>query len=114
MSDCWQISPDTVKQRIDDGEDLHFVDCRTDAEWRRAHLGSAILLPLQELSLRCDELEPLRDKHVIVYCRTGHRSRIVARFLVHRGFTNVLSLGGGLEAWTDQIDPTFDCCSDCE
>jgi len=114
MNDCWQVSPEQLKQRIDNGDDLHFVDCRTAAEWRRDHIGSAMLLPLQELSLRCDELEPLRDKHVIVYCRTGHRSRIVARYLVHRGFSSVLSMDGGLDAWVEQIDPTFDCTNECD
>lgn len=109
MSDCWQVSVGSVKQRIDDGEDLHFVDCRTAAEWNHDHIGSAVLLPLQELSLRCDELEPLREKSVIVYCQTGNRSRIVARYLVHRGFMNVLSMDGGLEAWAQEVDPTFGC-----
>lgn len=114
MSDSWQVSAKTVKQRIDNGDDLHFVDCRTAAEWRRDHIQSAVLLPLQELSLRCDELEPLREKDVIVYCRTGRRSRIVARYLVHHGFVSVLSMDGGLEAWIETVDPTFDCTPDAD
>ena len=114
MSDRWEVSVESIKQRIDDGEDLHFVDCRTEDEWSHNHIGSAVLLPLQELSLRCEELEPLREKRVIVYCRTGSRSRIVARYLVHRGFMNVRSMNGGLEAWAQVVDPTFDCSTETD
>lgn len=110
MSDGWQISPESVRERLDDDTGgMVLVDCRTEDEFQRDHIASARLLPMQELSLRAQELDECRDCDVVVYCRTGHRSRIVARYLVLRGFSNVLSMAGGLHAWVERIDPTFEC-----
>ena len=52
-----------------------------------------------------EDIEALERENVIIYCRTGRRSRIVARFMVLRGCTNVVSMAGGIEAWMQDADP---------
>ena len=55
-------------------------------------------LPLQQFSTRFNELEGHRDKPIVIFCRTGSRSVIVAKFLRMAGF-GVRSMSGGYEAW---------------
>ena len=103
MCDPWEVSPEAVKARLDSKDGFVLVDCRTPGEYETSHIAGAVLLPMQELSVRSDELDALREEEVIVYCRTGRRSRIVARYLVLRGCCNVISMAGGIEAWVDQL-----------
>ena len=97
--DCWEILPQDVPGLRRQFEDMLLLDCRTEAEYRVDHLHGAVLLPVQELSLRESELEPWKHRVVAVYCRSGRRSHIVARYLAERGFECVRSVAGGLEAW---------------
>jgi adenylyltransferase/sulfurtransferase len=60
---------------------------------------------MQELDEHMSELEPHRDKPVIVYCHTGRRSMTVTTVLRAKGFTNVKSMAGGIERWSLEIDP---------
>lgn len=105
--DCWEILPQDVPVLRRRFEDLLLLDCRTEAEYREDHLQDAVLLPLQELSLRVGELDRWRQRVVVAYCRTGRRSHIVARFLAEQGFQCVRSVAGGLEAWrADEVEDT--------
>ncbi|MCH2135687.1 MAG: rhodanese-like domain-containing protein [Phycisphaerales bacterium] len=106
--DGWVISPETVRSRLEKGDaSMVLLDCRTQPEFDMGHLPGAVHLPMQELSLRQDELDGLQDRDVVIYCRTGRRSRIVARYLTLRGFPCVVSLDGGLQVWSEKIDPSF-------
>jgi len=78
-------------------EDLLLLDCRTHPEYDDDHLAGAELIPMQEISIRLAELDQWESRVIVVYCRTGRRSRIVTRYLTHRGFTCVRSLAGGIE-----------------
>ncbi len=98
QQDPWEVTPgeiDVLQRRF---ENLVIVDCRTRPEFATGHLPGACSLPLQELSHRAAELDPARERVIVVYCRTGRRSRIMCRFLAHRGFTCVRSMAGGVEA----------------
>ena len=83
------------------------IDCRTRGEFDVSHIEGATLMPMQELSIRDEDIRALEHGNVIIYCRTGRRSRIVARFMTLRGCTNVVSMAGGVEAWADRIDPSM-------
>jgi rhodanese-related sulfurtransferase len=103
--DPWEISPEAVKQRLQQEDDVVLIDCRTPREFEIDHIDGARLMPMQELSIRNEDIEDLERESVIIYCRTGRRSRIVARFMVLRGCTNVVSMAGGIEAWMQDADP---------
>ena len=77
---------------MEKGEDYLIVDVRTGEEYNEGHLEGALLLPVQELEERLDEL-PM-DKPIIVYCRSGNRSRSAAEILVANGFTMIYDMGG--------------------
>jgi rhodanese-related sulfurtransferase len=74
-----------------------FVDVRTQAEWDQGHIARSLLIPLDELPTRLDELP--RDKDIVVVCRSGTRSKEGATVLRQAGFTRVTCLSGGLQAW---------------
>jgi rhodanese-related sulfurtransferase len=102
----WEVRPSDLpllKRRF---EDLLLLDCRTVPEFDERHLPGAELVPMQEISVRLDELDRWKSRMVVVYCRTGRRSRIVTRYLSHRGFACVRSLAGGIDGLGDQGAPT--------
>lgn len=79
---------------IEPGEDLVLLDVRTPAEYARGHVAGATLIPVDELSSRWKELRGERRKRMLVYCRTGSRSRIATQILRERGFDRVENAGG--------------------
>ena len=101
------LSVARLKQRLDTGEPIQLVDVREAFEWRIANLEShgARLIPLGDLPHRLEELDPSID--TVVYCRTGPRSDLAARFLMASGFGRVWNLEGGIIAWSHEIDPTL-------
>jgi len=62
------------------------------------------LIPLGEIAERLDELE--REQPIIVHCHSGKRSAQAARLLQQHGFAKVYNLEGGIDAWSEQIDPS--------
>jgi rhodanese-related sulfurtransferase len=64
-----------------------------------------MLVPMQELPERLAELEAFRPATVVVHCHHGMRSLKVARWLRDRGFSRAVSMRGGIEAWSLEIDP---------
>jgi len=81
------------------------LDVREAEELEVACLAHAVHIPMREVPQRLVELD--RSKPVIVMCHTGRRSGVVARYLLDNGFKNVFNLAGGIEAWSQQIDPSI-------
>jgi rhodanese-related sulfurtransferase len=97
------ITVEEVKNRMDAGEELHLVDVREPYENADFNIGG-ILLPLGEIrGMQIDEIEDLKDKEVILYCRSGNRSAQAAMFLETMGFQNTKNLVGGVLAWQDKF-----------
>ncbi len=97
------ITPEEVKQRIDAGEKLNLVDVREPYENAAFNIGG-ILLPIGNIqSMQIDEIEDLKDKEVILYCRSGNRSGIGAFVLDQMGFKNTKNLSGGMLAWQEKF-----------
>ena len=90
----------------DPAADWLLLDCRTPEEHATARIAGAVLIPMQELSARVDELAAWRDKPIIVHCHHGVRSLRVAHWLRERGFSGARSMRGGIEAWSVEIDPS--------
>ena len=78
-------------------EGVFVLDVRTDAEWDKSHISDAILIPLDQLPGRMQELPD--DQPILVYCRSGNRSGQALSYLVQAGFTNVSSMEGGINNW---------------
>jgi sulfur-carrier protein adenylyltransferase/sulfurtransferase len=97
-----QISAKELKQRLDAGEDVFILDVRQPFEYQIANIGGK-LIPPNEVPQRLAELD--RNREIVVQCRSGHRSQIIAEFLAEAGYPNVKNLAGGILAWADQIDP---------
>lgn len=93
------ISVDEVKARSQAGEKINLVDVREPAENAEFNIGG-VLLPLGKIqSMQLDEIEHLKEKEVILYCRSGNRSGQAALFLEMTGFKNVKNLTGGMLEW---------------
>jgi sulfur-carrier protein adenylyltransferase/sulfurtransferase len=80
------------------------IDVRERFEFEIARIAGAKLIPLGEISERTDELD--RKQTLIVHCHSGQRSAQAVRLLQQRDFANVYNLDGGIDAWSDFIDPT--------
>lgn len=80
-------------------EDALLLDVRDDNEWAVGRLPNARHIRLAELTKRLSELEKYKDKPVVVYCRSGHRSARACALLKKSGFSNPNNLAGGIMAW---------------
>ena len=88
------ITPEEVKKRLDAGEKLNIVDVREPYENAEFNIGGT-LVPLGNIqSMQIDEIEDLKDKEVIFYCRSGNRSGIAVNVLKNEG---IVAYNGG--AW---------------
>ncbi len=96
------IQPEELKQRIDAGEKLFILDVREPHEYQIANLGGH-LIPLGDLPKRMGELDPSRE--IITHCKLGGRSAQAVDFLRQQGFKNVRNLTGGIQAWSEKVDP---------
>jgi adenylyltransferase/sulfurtransferase len=84
-------------------EDVILVDVREPDELELAALSSVVHIPMREIPQRLNELD--RERSLVVMCHVGGRSRAVAGYLLTVGFENVFNLAGGIEAWSQDIDP---------
>ena len=99
----FDISPEIVNEMTAAGEDLVLVDVREDWEWEKSHIEGAIHIPLGDLARRLDELDP--EQNTILYCHTGERSVDACLILWDAGFRKVRNLMGGIDLWSEVIDP---------
>ena len=83
------------------GDDCILVDVRTPAEYQEAHLKGAINIDVKDSTFKEKALKQLpKEKTIMVYCRTGHRSAMAARTLTAEGYM-VFNLEGGITAWKE-------------
>lgn len=92
----------SVKEKLKKGEPFILVDVRGADERKRAVISDALWIPLSELPQSLDKLPVNRE--IIVHCHFGGRSFHATRFLMQKGFKNVKSLDGGIDAWSSAID----------
>mgnify|MGYP001421518661 FL=1 len=102
-----EIVPREASRLLGEEVPPFLLDVREPWEWAVSNLGDhgARLISLGELTDRMSEVPS--DRSVIVYCRSGQRSRTGARLLLEGGRRNVLSLRGGLKAWSDEVDSSI-------
>ena len=95
-----------LKTAIAEGRKLYWLDVRQRWEHDTAALPGSVLIPLHELPTRIDEVQPIEGATVVAYCHHGVRSLSAAALLEARGFVGVVSLAGGIDAWSREIDPS--------
>ena len=100
-----EVSAAALQARRERGEELLLLDVREPDEHARAHIEGALLVPMGELEARRGELEPWRDRPVVVHCHVGGRSARACATLSAWGFQKVENLSGGIEAWSLTVDP---------
>ena len=89
-----QISGAEAKALMDSESGYIIIDARTQEEYDQGHIPGAILIPEYEIADRAKKELPDKDQLILVYCRSGRRSKIAAEELVKLGYTNVKEFGG--------------------
>ncbi len=93
------IESEELKQRMAAQEELHLIDVRQPEEHTDFNIGG-LLLPLGNImSMQTEEIDDLKEKEIICYCRSGQRSMQAAMMLETMGFKNVKNLAGGMMGW---------------
>ena len=98
-----QITPEEAKKIMDSGEEYIILDTREQDEFDEGHIAGAILIPYTEIENKAEEMLPDKDKLILVYCRSGRRSKIAAESLAKLGYTNVKEFGGIID-WPYEIE----------
>lgn len=97
-----QITPQEAKTIMDADRDYIIIDARTDEEFAEGHINNAILIPEYEIADRAEKELPEKDALILVYCRSGRRSKIASEELVKLGYTNVKEFGGIID-WPYEV-----------
>ena len=97
------ISSTEAQQMIEDNKDALILDVRTAAEYESGHIPNAVNLSNEDI--QAGKVDSLKDKSqlIMVYCRSGNRSRQAAQKLAELGYTNVVDFGG-IQSWQGDIE----------
>jgi rhodanese-related sulfurtransferase len=90
-----------VKARLDSGEALHFLDVREDHEFAKDHAKGARHLGKGIIERDVETRIPNKEEAIVLYCGGGYRSVLAADVLQQMGYTNVVSMDGGIKGWRD-------------
>ena len=97
-----QITAEQAKTIMDTEQDYIIIDARTDEEFAEGHIENAILIPEYEIKDRAEKELPDKEQLILVYCRSGRRSKIASEELVKLGYTNVKEFGGIID-WPYEV-----------
>jgi rhodanese-related sulfurtransferase len=100
-----EITVQELARKISGGDAVVLVDVREPEEHAIAALPASVLIPMGELPQRWSEIKSFPDAEIVVYCHHGVRSRHAANYLMQFGLQSVVSLAGGIDAWSRLIDP---------
>ncbi|MCC0631030.1 MULTISPECIES: rhodanese-like domain-containing protein [unclassified Clostridioides] len=90
------INKNQLEEMMKNEKDILLLDVRTKDEFNESKIENAINISLQELINSIDEIYDYKDKKVIVYCRSGHRSVTACNLLAEEGFKNLYNLKSGI------------------
>ncbi|MCI0523815.1 MAG: sulfurtransferase [Acidobacteria bacterium] len=100
-----EITVEQVKRKLDAGEKFHFLDVREDHEWQQDRAAGAAHLGRGVIERDIEKIAPGKDAEIVLYCGGGFRSALAADNLQKMGYTNVLSMAGGIRAWREAQYP---------
>ncbi len=88
------ITAEEAKKIMDTEKDYIILDVRTQEEFDEKHIPGAVLIPDYEIADKAEDLLPDKNQLILVYCRSGRRSKLAAEELVKLGYTNIREFGG--------------------
>ena len=100
-----EVSIDDVKARFDRGEEFLLIDVREESEYAKDHLPGAVHLGKGIIERDIEQRVPESNSLLILYCGGGYRSALAADNLQKMGYTNVLSMDGGIREWREKNFP---------
>ncbi|MCA0377678.1 MAG: sulfurtransferase [Gemmatimonadetes bacterium] len=99
------LTPREVAARLASDTPPRIIDVREVWEYDIAHLPNSTLVPLSTLPGVADGLD--RDVTYALLCHHGMRSEMAARWMAQHGFTRLINIDGGIDAWSDDVDPSL-------
>ncbi|MBS1812287.1 MAG: sulfurtransferase [Acidobacteria bacterium] len=100
-----EITVHETKAKLDAGDSFLLVDVREDNEWANGHAAGATHIGRGILERDIHNFAPDKDAEIVLYCGGGYRSALAGDNLQKMGYTNVLSMAGGIKAWRDAKFP---------
>ena len=97
------ITAEEAKQIMDREEGYIILDVRTREEYDQGHIPGAMLIPDTEIETKAEEVLTDKDQLLLVYCRSGRRSKLASEILVELGYTNIKEFGGNID-WPYEIE----------
>ena len=97
------ITAEEAKHIMDTEEGYIILDVRAQDEYDQGHIPGAIVIPHTEIETRAEEELTDKDQQVLVYCRSGRRSKLAADALLELGYTNIKEFGGILD-WPYEVE----------
>lgn len=102
MANYENITAQSAKEIMSTESDYVILDVRTSEEFAEGHIKGAVLLPDYEIEAKAEDVLPDKDKLILVYCRSGRRSKLAAEKLLKLGYTNIKEFGGIID-WPYEI-----------
>ena len=96
------ITAEDAKEIMDSEEGYIILDVRTQEEYDQGHIPGAVLIPNTEIEARAEAILADKDQLILVYCRSGNRSKKAAEILVELGYTNIKEFGGIID-WPYEV-----------
>ena len=97
------ITAEEAKRIMDSEEGYIILDVRTQEEYDQGHIPGAIVISYEEIEEKAEEVLTDKDQLILVYCRSGRRSKIAAEALVELGYTNIKEFGGIID-WPYEVE----------
>ena len=97
------ITAEEAKQIMDSEEGYIILDVRTQEEYDEGHIPGAIVISHEEIEEKAEEVLTDKDQLILVYCRSGRRSKIAAEALLELGYTNIKEFGGIID-WPYEVE----------
>ena len=97
------ITVEEAKRIMDNEEGYIILDVREQDEYDAGHIPGAILIPYTQIAEKAEEVLTDKDQLILVYCRSGRRSKIAAEALVELGYTNIKEFGGIID-WPYEVE----------
>ena len=96
-----QVSPEEAAAMMEEETDYIILDVRTQEEYETAHISGAICIPNETIGTGDIPELPDKDQLILVYCRSGNRSKQASEKLAKQGYTNIVEFGG-INSWTGE------------
>ena len=97
------ITAQEAKEIMDHQQDYIILDTRTREEYDEKHIPGAILIPYDEIDEKAPQMLPDKEQLILVYCRSGRRSKIASEALLDMGYTNIKEFGGIID-WPYEVE----------